>query len=272
MFNRYTGKAWDKRFLPRLNKVQVAELPKDRAVVVLPIGATEQHGPHLPAFTDTLIGEGFLTYAFEELPEEEHIWLLPALPFGKSSEHLGHSGTVTFSASTMMSMLMDIAKSLKASGFQKLVLFSTHGGNVDVLNMMARDIRIETGLAVFRLDPGFMASEGIISAEEQAVGIHGGEAETSQVLWLKPNWVDMEAAPSEIPNYPQGEFLQFKKKAFAWVVDDLSHSGISGNAKQATIETGRKIFENGGKLIARGLLEIARFDMASVKVPSLEVK
>jgi creatinine amidohydrolase len=265
-FSRYTGKAWDRHFFPRLSKLEVAQIPKDDALVVLPVGAVEQHGPHMPVFTDTLISEVLLTEAFHQLPDDANIWLLPAIPYGKSTEHLGHPGTITLSATTLMAVVMDIAKSLARSGLQKLALVNTHGGNTDLLNMMAREIRIETGLAVFRLDPGGLggADEWITPQEKQA-GIHAGDMETSLVMSAVPHWVHMEEAPTEFPNYPDSRYLGLRNRAFAWVMDDLSHSGISGDASQATVQKGEAMRAAYGALIAEALLEFQAFDMKSLK-------
>ncbi|MDD9269320.1 creatinine amidohydrolase/Fe(II)-dependent formamide hydrolase-like protein [Bacillus sp. 3255] len=265
-FQRYTGKAWDRHFFPRLSRVEVAGLPKDDALLVLPVGAVEQHGPHMPVFTDTLISEVLLTSAFEQLPMDANIWLLPAIPYGKSTEHLGAPGTITLSATTLMAVVLDIAKSLAVSGFQKLALVNTHGGNADLLNMMSREIRMETGLAVFRLDPGGLggADEWITPLEKQA-GIHAGDMETSLVMSAIPHWVHMEAAPAEYPNYPGSRYLMLRQKAFAWVMDDLSHSGISGDATQASCEKGYAMTAAYGEMIAEALLEFQAFDMKSLK-------
>jgi creatinine amidohydrolase len=266
MMKRYAGKAWNQCFLPRLTRFDIERLPKDKAVVVLPVGAVEQHGPHLPVFTDTLIGEACLTEAFERLPHDSGIWLLPPLSYGKSTEHLGHPGTITLQAHTLMLVLRDIADSLQRSGFRKLVLFSTHGGNVDLLNMMAREIRIATGMAVFRLDPGAMQlGEGLLTPLERQVGIHGGDSETSQVLAIQKDWVHMDKAPSEIPNFPSSSALAFRSKAFAWIMDDLSATGIAGDATAATEEKGRQLLEAAGEKIAEALLEMAAFDMSSLR-------
>ncbi|TBL70748.1 creatininase family protein [Paenibacillus thalictri] len=266
MMGRYQGKAWDRHFLPRLSKKEVEAIPKDQAVVVLPVGAMEQHGPHLPVFTDTLIGESYMTYAFEYLPDDAPIWLLPPLPYGKSNEHLGHFGTVSLSATTLMSVLLDIARSLKISGFRKLVLTNTHGGNADLLNMMGREIRVETGLEVYRLDPGGLGqAQAFFDPEEIRTDIHGGAVETSLVLAAVKHWVHLDVASDEIPHFPASPYLDLKKKAFAWVIDDLSASGTSGNAKLASEEKGKGMLEAGGKLIAQGLMEIAGFDLRSIR-------
>jgi creatinine amidohydrolase/Fe(II)-dependent formamide hydrolase-like protein len=265
MASRYSGKAWDQHFLPRLSKLQVEAIPKENALVVLPIGATEQHGPHMPIYTDTLIGEGFLTEMFKHLPEDANIWLIPPLPYGKSTEHMNHPGTITLSAQTLMAVLLDIANSLKRSGFQKLAFWNTHGGNVDLINMMGREIRIATGMAVFNLSAGIHhPSEGIIAPEEKFYGIHGGDEETSLVMALRRHWVHDDLLPCEIINFPQSPYLAFKSKAFAWVMDDVSISGIAGDATLATPEKGAALLERGGKTLAEALQVLAEFDMKSL--------
>lgn len=262
---RYTGQAWDTRFLPRFSKTQVSELPKDKALVVLPIGATEQHGPHLPVFTDTLIGEALLTEAFERLPKEARVWLLPAIPFGKSNEHMNHPGTVTLSADTLMKVLLDVARSVSRAGFGKLLLFNTHGGNTDLLNMMAREIRIDCGLEVYRMDAGGLGmGEGIIDEEEIRIGLHGGDLETSLVLGIQGSWVRMEHAPNETPHFPEG-YLALEYKAYSWVMDDISASGITGDATIATAEKGAQLLAQGGEMIAAALVQMAEFDMGSIR-------
>ncbi|MCR8633333.1 creatininase family protein [Paenibacillus radicis (ex Xue et al. 2023)] len=264
---RGAGKAWDQRFYPRLSKLEVERLSKDDALLVLPIGAVEQHGPHMPVFTDTLISETVLTEAFEQLPDDANIWLLPAIPYGKSTEHLGHPGTISLSATTLMAVLMDIAKSLRMSRFEKLVLVNTHGGNTDLLNMMAREIRVETGMAVFRLDPGGLGSaDGWITPVEKQYGIHAGDVETSLVLAAQPDWVHMELAPTEFPQFPDSRYLQFRSRAFAWVMDDLSRSGISGDASKATVSKGEAMVKRYGEHLAEALMDMSRFDMKSFKI------
>ncbi|MEW9698227.1 creatininase family protein [Paenibacillus sp. SI8] len=267
-FGRYTGvgKAWDLCFFPRLSKLEVAQMPKKDALIVLPVGAIEQHGPHMPVFTDTLISEVMLTEAFEQLPDEANIWLLPAIPYGKSTEHLGQPGTISLSATTLMAVVMDIAKSLRVSGFEKLVLVNTHGGNADLLSMMAREIRIETGMAVFRLDPGGLGSaDEWLSLQEKQFGIHAGDMETSVVKSAMPHWVHMEVAPKEFPNYPKSRYLALKSRGFAWIMKDLSDSGISGDATQATSEKGKAMVEKFGADMAEALLEFSKFDMKTLK-------
>lgn len=262
---RYQGKAFEKHFLPSLSKLQVSQLAnKEEALVILPIGATEQHGPHLPTFTDTLINEGLLTAAFENLADDCNIWMLAPIPYGKSNEHYGQPGTVTLSAQTLMSIVRDIADSLSQSGFTKLLLFNTHGGNTALLNMMAREVRIETGMNVFRMDGGGLGvGGGIIDEREQIFGLHGGDMETSIVLALKENWVDMSVAPDEIPNFPNG-YTEKGSTNFAWIMSDISETGVAGNATLATIEKGQELIKRSGASIAEKLLWMKSFDLTTV--------
>ncbi|WP_052329733.1 creatininase family protein [Thermicanus aegyptius] len=143
-----------KGFLPRLTSRQVKELPKENALVILPIGAIEQHGPHLPVMTDSLIGEAILTKALEKTKKNLPIWLLPPISYGKSNEHIGFAGTISLSAETLIGIVTDIAVGLRSSGFKKLLLFNTHGGNVDLLHFVSREIYLSTGLILFNFSPG----------------------------------------------------------------------------------------------------------------------
>lgn len=265
--DRYKGVAFEKRFLPRLSTIEVKELSKDDALIILPIGAVEQHGPHLPVYTDTLIGEGLLNQAFDLLDEDENIWLLPPLPYGKSTEHLGMPGTMTLSASTLQAVVMDIAKSVYASGFKRLLLFNTHGGNHDLLNMVSRDIRIETGMMVFRLNPSSQKTNSFITEKEQKFGIHGGDVETSMVLDFKHNWVQVDKCLTEFVNLPEGtKHLYLKGTSyFAWVINDISNSGIAGDATQATVEKGVEINRCVAESLAEALKEMRRFEIATIK-------
>jgi creatinine amidohydrolase/Fe(II)-dependent formamide hydrolase-like protein len=267
MFTRYEGVAWEERFLPRLTSQQIRELPKDKALVILPIGAVEQHGPHLPVLTDTLIGEATLTRAFERLPADAQVWLLPPIAYGKSDEHLGMPGTVSISAATLQGLVTDIAASLKLSGFRKLLLFNTHGGNVDLLNVVARDIRIAHGMTVFCLSPSSLGgAEDVIDAEEREYGIHGGDYETSIVMAIKPRWVQEDLLVSERPSLDGQRFLTLEGRIrFAWRMADISRSGVCGDATKATAAKGEMIQERVTAVLAEALAELCEFDVESVR-------
>lgn len=263
---RYEGKAWEERFLPRLTSLQIKQLPKEDALVILPVGAVEQHGWHMPVMTDALIGEALLTQTIELLSEEANVWLLPPVSYGKSNEHLDYAGTFSLSPATLMNVLSDIGASLQRNGFRRLLLFNTHGGNVDLLNVAARDIRVSTGLMVFYVNPHSLdTTQDLVSKEEQEYGIHGGDIETSMLMAIKPNWVQDNLKVSEIPDVSALEFLTLEGKIrFAWVMSDISYSGIAGDATKATAEKGKVIMERSAGGLAKSLLELCRFEIGQV--------
>ena len=263
MFSRYEGSAWEERFLPRLTRKQVSELPKEKALVILSIGAVEQHGDHLPVMTDALIGEATLSRAMEKLKRDEQVWIIPPISYGKSNEHIGIAGTISLSASTLTGLVTDIAKSLQASGFRRLLLFNTHGGNMDLLNVVSREIRISTGMMVFYLSPGSLnIASDLMPPEELEFGIHGGDYETSIVMHLKPDWVQEEYRVREMPRMERFDYLTLESKIrFAWKMNDISKSGILGDATAATEEKGRLIQERVTDILADAFAELSRFEI-----------
>lgn len=274
MNRRYSGGVWEERFLPRLSSTQIKNLQKRDSLVILPIGAVEQHGPHLPVFTDTLLAETVLEESLKYVPSDSNIWFLPSMPYGKSNEHLGRAGTFSLSSSTLQSVILDIGRSLKQSGFRRLLLFNAHGGNNDLLNLIAREVRLETDLMVFRLNVGGLAlDEKFLDEKERLLGIHGGDYETSLIMASYPNWV-REELPTEYPRLLQeSTYLRFQKSNFAWTIDDVSASGILGNAKTASAEKGRSIYEHHRKQVAEMLVDMMNFEIDSLTdKESIEIK
>src|SRR6201997_1080485 len=188
-------KSWipDNRNFAYLTWKQVDALFRDKTLLVLPTAAIEQHGPHLPLATDTLINSILLGAALAYLPAEVSVYALPAICYGKSNEHIGFPGTLSVSASTFMAVVRDIGASLAASGFKKLVLYNTHGGNTSLVDVMARDLRAEFGLRTFVLHGSAGTSFEGLSPQERAYGFHAGEVETSFLLASVPEIVDTSA-------------------------------------------------------------------------------
>lgn len=266
MKRRYSGRVWEDKFLPRLSSAEIQAMPKKDSLVILPVGAVEQHGPHLPVFTDNLLAETVLEEAFNHIPSDANIWVLPPLPYGKSNEHLGRAGTFSLSSATLQSVIMDIGRSMKESGFRRLLLFNAHGGNSDLLNMAAREVRLETDLMVFRMNVGGLSvEESLLSETERLLGIHGGDYETSLIMAAYPNWVKEGEMPKEYPELlKNSKFLRFQKSNFAWTINDVSSSGILGNAKTASAEKGRRIYELHGKQVAEMLIDMMNFEIDSL--------
>ena len=136
------------------------------AMAVLSVGAVEQHGPHLPVITDSLIGPEIIGAALARLPEDTNILGLPPTMYGKSIEHEEWPGTITYSGNTLRAVMMDIAMSVKRSGFSKFVLIGSHGGNNGIIDDFFRDIKMATGMRVFKIHLGGVGNvPGLVSAE-----------------------------------------------------------------------------------------------------------
>jgi creatinine amidohydrolase len=257
----------DERFLPNLTWHEIRDLEKSSGVLVLPIGAIEQHGPQLPTFTDALIAERMTVLALERLKPETKVWRLPTQSYGKSNEHTGYPGTFALSASTLMAIVRDIALGAKQAGFRRLAFINAHGGNTALLALMARDIRVETGLMCFNSFSSAGAQDPVqITPEEAKFGIHAGDWETSIVLALAPELVHMERAVKSFPNYPKSENLSLTQgnAVSAWLTRDWSATGVFGDSTLATVEKGVARLEACVTKLAEVLTEISSFEIPEV--------
>ena len=239
-----------------LNWKQVDALPRESTLLILPTAAIEQHGPHLPLATDTLINNLLLGRALEKLPGELPVYALPPVHYGKSNEHIGFPGTLSVSASTFMAVLHDLGASVSAAGFKKLVLYNTHGGNTSLIDVMARDLRAEFGLRTFALHgSGGVAFEGL-SPQERAYGFHAGEVETAFLLASVPDLVDCSAyTVNYIADISEPALLRPENApaVFAWLTRDIASSGVLGDPRPATAENGARWINQAATRLASAL-------------------
>ena len=234
-----------------LTRDEIAALDKDKSIVLLPTSATEQHGAHLPVGTDAIILSTLVDKMVNECEfEEGNLIFAPQLNVGKSNEHMGFAGTITFGTQTYYSLLHDIAAAISASGFKKLVLFNSHGGNTDMLNMISRDLRIDLGLDVFVFDWWFTPfwNDGLKDLQQSGkYGVfHACELETSLMLAARPETVHMELAVDEEPaDCFKGEkyVTVFGPINAGWKTKDVTNSGVIGAPTFATAEKGHKLFD-----------------------------
>lgn len=229
------------RNIARMTWMEVSDIDKSDAALVLPLGSLEQHGPHLSVDTDLFFSERFLELALERLPEDVKIYRLPIMPISKSNEHVGFPGSFWLSAQTLSAVVHDIAASAKASGFRRLVLWNCHGGNRALLEVLARDVRAKTGLMVFQLFPPATVPDPVpVSEAEAAFGIHAGDWETSVMLALSPDRVRTDRVEAAFPAFAGKHLsLEFTGATVAWLTRDFQPTGTWGDATVATAERGR---------------------------------
>jgi creatinine amidohydrolase len=234
-----------------------------RSIVVQPLGATEQHGPHLPINTDFVVADEIARAAVTEVGDELDVWLLPTLSYTKSNEHARFPGTVWLSASTMSSMLDDIGRCVAMLPARKLVFLNGHGGNSALLGVANRDIRLAHGLQTFLTHPGLPVDQGgAAPASELGMGIHGGTEETSLMLHLRPELVDMSVATRNVPEkLATNQHVRFGGRvSFGWLSSDFGPDGHIGDPTTATAERGKELFEGAVRNFGEALAEIAAFD------------
>lgn len=237
-------------------------------IVVLPLGAHEQHGPHLPFETDTIIAEGIVTRVADALPSNLNVNFLPVQPIGYSIEHMDTEGTQSLAFAEAINQWIGIGENLHAGGIRKLVMLNAHGGNSPLMTIVATELRTRLDmLAVATSWTRFGLPDGLIGQEEKALDIHGGFLETSVMLALRPDLVDMSKARN-FTNQQSVFAKEFKylraygPHAFGWKMQDLNPDGVAGNAAAATAEIGEKLLDHAVSGFINLLEDIDRFDLS----------
>jgi creatinine amidohydrolase len=248
-----------------------------QTIAILPVAATEQHGPHLPLAVDTALVEGVIAAALPHIAADVPALFLPTQAVGFSPEHAAFVGTLTLKAETLIRLWTDIAENVAAAGVRKLVLFNAHGGQVGLMDVVARDLRARLGLLVYSVNwfglpltgPQGDDVNALFSAHEHRFGIHAGDIETSMMLALTPGKVDMTQAQnfmstSEDRSQAYAILGNGKSAKLGWQMQDYNAAGAVGNAANASAEKGRLVLDAAGQALAQMLSELHQLPMSSL--------
>jgi creatinine amidohydrolase len=253
------------RFWAELSTRDFAGLDLARAIAVLPVAATEQHGPHLPLRVDTALADGVVAAALPHLAADLPVLFLPTQAVGLSPEHQRFPGTLTLSAPTVIRLWTEIGESVARAGVRKLVLLNAHGGQVSVMDIVARDLRARLDMLVYSVNwfdlPLGAEVDALFTPQEHRFGIHAGQIETSMMLALAPEQVQMQQAKNfaSASQVRAGRFPILgngKSAKLGWQMQDYNPAGAVGDAAGATADKGRAVLSAAGQSLARLLSEI----------------
>lgn len=244
-----------------------------QTVAVLPVAATEQHGPHLPLSVDAALLQGVIDAALPLLPAELPVLLLPPQNVGLSTEHMAFAGTLSLSPSTLIALWTELGECVARAGVKKLLLLNGHGGQVSVMDIVARELRQRCGLLVYSASwfslplPDDVA--GQFSADEHRFGIHAGEIETSMMLHLAPQTVRMEHA-RHFHSTSQDRAARYallgngKSAKLGWAMQDYHPAGAVGNAAAATASKGAAVVQAAATQLALLLQELHHLPLSTL--------
>ena len=237
----------------KLRADQLRDLAAADAVVILPLGALEQHGPHLPVEVDSLLGE-HVAIATARIMQEQGlpVVVLPMLWTGVSEHHMSFGGTITLDLPTYCAVVEGICRSAMRHGFRRIVLLNAHGGNDNALRCIADELTPKLRLPIVQFTYWYAAAEAIAAILTTQSGLrHACEAETSMMMAVRPELVSEERIPLAKANRSPDVTDIVGGGVYRWrAIAALSSSGVIGNPEAATAEKGRLLFEAVAKTLA----------------------
>lgn len=251
------------RHLADLSGPEVERRLSENSIIVQPLGAVEQHGPHLPLNTDLLVAQAVAEAAVARVGDEVDAWVLPPLAYTKSNEHAWSAGTIWLSATTLLAVLDDLGRCIAKTPAKRLVFLNGHGGNSALVGAANRELRLKYDLMTFLAHPGMPADQGGTSAEgELGMGVHGGTDETSIMLHLAPHLCTMSTAERRVPEaLASNTYVKFGGRvSFGWLSNDFFPDGYIGDPTTATAERGKQLFDGSVTSFCEALREISTFN------------
>ncbi|WP_282604355.1 creatininase family protein [Pelagibius sp. Alg239-R121] len=258
------------RYWQDLTTDDFADLDPETTVAIMPLGAIEQHGPHLPVSTDAVIAEEMAKRSLQILPEAVPALLMPTQAIGKSNEHLAFAGTLTLTPKTLIDVWYEVAEGIKRAGLSKILFVNAHGGQPQVMEIVARELRVKQGILAVTSSWWHMGlPEGLVAAEEIRHGIHGGTVETSIMRYLRPDLVKMDKAANFVSVLPETESTNERLRyvggvGIGWQAQDLHPLGVAGDASAATTEIGEAVVKHATSALAQLITEVSRHPLSSL--------
>lgn len=260
-----------RRFWAELGTRDFAALDPARTVAVLPLGATEQHGPHLPLGVDTLLADGIVRATLPRLAEALPVLFLPTQPVGLSPEHARFAGTLSLSSETAMRLWKEIGAGVARAGLRKLVLFNAHGGHVGAMDVVARELRESHDLLVYSVSWFHLPLTDDAGQRLQIdrFDVHAGQSETALMLALAPELVRAEAARDFRPSAEQRArdypiLGDGRSAKLGWAMQDYHPDGAAGNAAAATAQQGEVWLDAAARALAALLDEVSRLPLSTL--------
>ena len=272
-----TAPSWPSRWWAEVSahdfaKAQGSGLAAD-TVAVLPVGAVEQHGPHLPLGVDAKLIEGVVQEALSQLPASVPVLFLPPQNIGFSVEHSNYAGTLSLSPATLIALWTELGACVARAGIKKLLLLNGHGGQVSMMDIVARELRIQHGLLVYSASWFGLVDDAAnqqFCAHEHRFGVHGGEVETSMLLHLAPQTVHMDRAMNFVSTSEDraGKYRWIgngRSAKLGWAMEDYNPAGAAGNAAAATAERGAAMVKSSAQGLVELLQEIHDLPLSTVQ-------
>lgn len=255
--------AWTELTTPELDA-----LPKKHAVAVLPVAAVEQHGPHLPLGTDTIIAEAMLQEVSRQLPQGPTVVMLPVEAIGASAEHSRSAGTLSLPPESALARWLLIGDAVARAGFGRLIVVTSHGGNSELIGLLVRELRLRHEMLAIATSWARLGyPDNVFSPREIAQGWHGGAVETSLMLAIRPDLVRMSEASDfvSVATEMERDFAHLRptgRVSFGWTAQDVNPAGVVGDASAATAEAGRAIMAHQAARFVEVIEDAIRFDPA----------
>lgn len=256
--------------LERMSSLEVKEAVKEsNGIVVIPVGATEQHGPHLPLDTDTAVTVEPVLRAAKEV----RVVVAPTIPWGNSMQNMSFSGTITLKSSTLIELVKDVCKSFIHHGFNKIIIVNGHGGNISPINQAAEEIKYETGVFICHVKCWELAEVPAPPGVPEYDG-HAGSQETSLMLYLRPEDVDVTKyvdSPPKVGLTKYGcvwspQYWPYTSPvAIMLDAKECVEYGHFGNPKFASKERGQKVIEAWSKALAEFLKAVKEDKITYIK-------